>query len=206
MNDKDQFDSVLDKALSEYREAEPLAGLEDRVLQRLRLQPEDRQITWWKWAAVAACAALVLIALWIGAGSSRLRNSPPNQAATRQHEVPNPGATPAAGGTNANQQHPDQEIVSKHAKELDDGPQAVHRARQKNVTRVETANSSGPKATQFPSPTPLTLEEHALLALARSNSEVLLNQPDRSRDLEIAPIEIKPLAGGDAPAQENSNE
>ena len=206
MNDKDQFDSILDEALSEYREAEPLAGMEDRVLQRLRLQPEVRRISWWKWAAVAACAALVLVALWIGVGSNWFRNSPQNQEAVRQHEGPTPGTTPAAEKTNANQQHPHREIASRDAGTLGKGTQAAHYSPSEHVARIETASSNGPRAAQFPSPTPLTAEEHVLLALARSNLDALLNQPDRSRDLEISPIEIKPLAVSDTPVQENSNE
>ena len=59
MNDNEQLDNILDEALSAYREAEPLAGIEDRVLQRLRLQPEARRFASWKWGAVAACAAVL---------------------------------------------------------------------------------------------------------------------------------------------------
>jgi hypothetical protein len=206
MNDNERLDKILDEALSEYREAEPLAGLEDRVLQRLRLQPRERRIPWWKWAAVAACAGLVVAMLWIGIGGNRLRNSPANQAATRQHEVPNPGTTPAAKKTNANQQHTPEEIVSRDIGTPGKRTLAAHRSPSDHVARVETASIKRPRAAQFPSPAPLTAEEHALLALASSNPDALLNQPDHSRDLEIAPIAINPLAGSDAPAQENSNE
>ena len=38
MNHNDDFDRTVDDALAEYRDAEPLAGVEERVLQRLRLQ------------------------------------------------------------------------------------------------------------------------------------------------------------------------
>ena len=70
MTHNDEFDKVLDDALSEYREAEPLAGLEDRVLQRLQLQTEQRRKLWWRWSAIAAAAAALIIAAWIGMGRS----------------------------------------------------------------------------------------------------------------------------------------
>lgn len=206
MNDKDQFDNILHEALSEYREVEPLAGIEDRVLERLRLQPAPRRVSWWKWAAVAACAAMVLVAIWIGAGSIRLHDAPPNQAATRQQEVANPGTTPAGEKSNGYQKHAPQVIASENVRTHGEGTQAAQGLPSEYVAHVETASSNGPKAGEFPSPTPLTAEEHVLLALAKENPDALLNQPDRSRDLEIAPIEIKPLADIDAPAQENSNE
>jgi hypothetical protein len=206
MNNTKNLDPILDEALSEYREAEPLAGLEDRVLQRLRLQPEKRRTAWWKWGALATCAALLLVALWIGIGGNWMRNSPRNQIAGKQQAAQVPSTTPASDETNANRQGPHQEIVSRESGTLDKGPQAVHRDPQERLAGYGRTRSSVPKAAQFPLSAPLTSEEHALLALASLNRDVLLNQPDRSGDVEISPIEIKPLAGSDAPAQENSNE
>jgi len=108
--------------------------------------------------------------------------------------------------TNANQQHTPEEIVSRDIGTPGKRTLAAHRSPSDHVARVETASIKRPRAAQFPSPAPLTAEEHALLALASSNPDALLNQPDHSRDLEIAPIAINPLVGSDAPAQENSNE
>ena len=44
MKTTDEFDEILSNALSEYREAEPLAGLEDRVLRRVQQQRERRKL------------------------------------------------------------------------------------------------------------------------------------------------------------------
>jgi hypothetical protein len=206
MSDSEQLENILDEALNMYRQAEPLAGLEERVLQRLRLQPEKDQTVWWKWGAVAACTALVLAALWIGVGDHRRRSSTVNQAVTQQQPVQTPNTKSNDDETSANQHRPHQEIVSRLAETRDKGLQAAHRDSQQRVARIETANSSGPKAAQFPLPAPLTPEEHSLLALAKSNPDALLDQSDRARELEIAPIEINALAGSDAPAPETNNE
>ena len=202
MNHHEQLDNILDEALSAYRKAEPLAGIEDRVLQRLRLQPETRRVTWWKWAAVAACAALVLIAAWIGFDTHRMRTAPQDSAQT-QRAAQTPSTAPAAARTGANQQ---EEITSAHVATSSKVLHAARRESNEPTGPVKVVRTHGTQQSQFPSPTPLTPEEHALLALASSNPAALLNQPDRSRDLEIAPIAIKPLEGSAAPAQENSNE
>ena len=59
MNDNEQLDNILDEALSEYREAEPLAGLESRVLQRTAGQRSPLAPARGGGGALrAACAAL----------------------------------------------------------------------------------------------------------------------------------------------------
>ncbi len=89
MNDNEQLDNILDQALSEYREAEPLAGIEDRVMQRLRLQPKTRRVTWWKWAAVAACVATLAVVIWIGMSRRTPQTGiPSGQVAVQPNVVP----------------------------------------------------------------------------------------------------------------------
>jgi len=52
---------------------------------------------------------------------------------------------------------------------------------------------------RFPVPAPLTSEERALLALARTNPEALQTLPRNDGELAIVPITIQPLTntGGD---------
>src|SRR5215469_18369739 len=66
MNDN-QFDEILDRALSEYREVEPLSGLEDRVLRRLQLQSNSRSASWRlaRLGAFATSAALLLLGIFL---------------------------------------------------------------------------------------------------------------------------------------------
>jgi hypothetical protein len=64
MTDHNKFDHLLDKALSEYGNAAPRDGLEQRLLARLAEQPE-RSWNWrWLWAAVPVMAA-ILIAIFL---------------------------------------------------------------------------------------------------------------------------------------------
>ena len=66
MTNDQEFDELLDQALSEYREAEPLAGIEERIFARLQTQTIKRRYPRWIGGVIAACAALALIAVWIG--------------------------------------------------------------------------------------------------------------------------------------------
>ena len=187
MTNHDRFDEFLDHALREYRDAEPLAGLEDRVLQRLHSQPVERRRTWWIWGALAACAALVLIGVWIGVETSTTPHlptagkygPPADIAAARAAEQPNLTPTP---------------------------PKAGGVRRPTPVARAEAPTQTATTNPQFPTPAPLTAEEHALLAMLHANPDALPKPRENSEDTTIAPIEIKPLAGSAASTQENSNE
>src|SRR3954462_5807650 len=54
-----QLEKLLDSALANYGVAEPLRGLEERVLGRL--EGERSRRPWWMWAAVAVGAMAVLV-------------------------------------------------------------------------------------------------------------------------------------------------
>ena len=55
------LDDQLDAALAQYTAIEPRAGLENRVLARLKAE-QDRPtaVPWWRWAAVVAVAVIVM--------------------------------------------------------------------------------------------------------------------------------------------------
>jgi hypothetical protein len=55
---RDELDSLIDGALAEYSKVEPLAGLEERVLARVRRPRRSRR--WW-WLAVPVAAVVVLL-------------------------------------------------------------------------------------------------------------------------------------------------
>lgn len=57
---RDDLDKLIDGALGEYSSAEPLAGLEQRVLNRARAERLSRQRRWW-WTAVALAASAVAV-------------------------------------------------------------------------------------------------------------------------------------------------
>jgi len=191
MTNHDQFDELLDQALSEYRNAEPLAGLEDRVLHRLHSQTVQRRRPRWIWGAIATCAALVLIGVWIGVEHS----TTPHLPTAGKHGPPT-----GEGGV----EHPrEARVGTRGSKELahvtksPTPPKAggVGHPAPALVARTETSASNPAENSQFPTPAPLTEEEHALLAMLHSNPNVLPKQPDDPSNMAIAPLEIKPLAG-----------
>ena len=58
----DELDDALDAALAKYAAVEPRAGLEGRILAKLRTASEpapDR--AWWHWGVIATVAAVLLV-------------------------------------------------------------------------------------------------------------------------------------------------
>lgn len=183
MTHGDQFDGILGEALAEYREAEPLAGIEDRILERIRLQPEPRH-RWWYWAAAAAALAVLLVAVWMGQRTSHRREGVAVPVAREQALPANPVQKTA--------QAP--EAKTKTMK-----PQIakVSRPRRKNPeTQLEAGRHM---RREFPEPALLNREERALLALANSRPDELsrLTRADGDKEIDIAPIAIAPLAEHD---------
>ena len=68
MTNDNQFDALLHDALGEYREAEPLAGIESRILARIHADASGRKSLGLRWAIALACAAAVVLAIWLGVG------------------------------------------------------------------------------------------------------------------------------------------
>lgn len=61
MQDRDELSRMIDQAMAFYVDAEPLAGLEERVLNRVRVLEAD--LPWrlaWAFAAVVVVAAIVM--------------------------------------------------------------------------------------------------------------------------------------------------
>lgn len=64
-DDRDRLDAVIDGALPGYSSAEPLEGLEDRVLERVH--SSGSRIRWpYRWGFALAALLIAGIALWIG--------------------------------------------------------------------------------------------------------------------------------------------
>jgi len=142
---------MIDGALASYSTAEPLAGLEQRVLQRVRAARRRRR--WWGLLAAPVAAALVLALL----------------PAKRVEIAVAP--TPRA----------EQEPIGV----------ATVRERSPQAPRRPHPIQSNPKRESFPTFSPLTPEEQALVELARTKPQQL--PPPPARELEIKPIEIAPL-------------
>ena len=170
MDDRlDKLDRLIDGGLASYADAEPLAGLEERVVNRVRVTRQRRR--WLAWEVGAAAAVVVLgIVNWSGQRAV-VRKTPAAVASVGPQVVPRPAvvATRRAG------------------------------VRGKRAMRPRVL----PKLEQFPTPTPLTAEERALVAFARRNpkeAEMLLADWQERTDgpIEIQPIQIAPLSSEDA--------
>src|SRR5438876_436854 len=62
-NDHDELDNIIDGARSSYSDVAPLAGLEQRILNRVRLAEASRRrkIRWFSYAVAFALASLVFV-------------------------------------------------------------------------------------------------------------------------------------------------
>jgi hypothetical protein len=189
MTPNDEFDQVLDDALAEYCEAEPLAGLEDRVLQRLRLQTEPRLKLWWRWSAITAAAVALVIAAWIGLGDRTRQDF--RKPSVVQKQVPAVEAQSPQVDARTAYEHP----ASKRT------PVAKATSHKTPVPVAQASRELAPMRGQFPSPAPLKPEDRMLLALAKTHPELLMEERGEDKEIVIAPINIKPLVDETAASQ-----
>ncbi len=189
MTFNDELDQMLDEALAEYRKAEPLAGLEGRVLQRVKLQSEHRQRLWWQWSATATAAAMLAFAAWIGLSGRARYEAVPSPVVQKQAlpAEPNPRT---ADITTAHAAKP----MAKKVRPLS--------ARVSAPGQLASAKGA-PMQEQFPTPAPLKSEERVLLALTQTHPEALqeLSRTQDDQEISISPINIKPLAGQTSASQ-----
>jgi hypothetical protein len=169
-NGRDTLDGMLDNALACYSGAEPLAGLEERVLHRVHASEATRRrpIGWA--VAFALAAALVLVAIVM----KTPRNPAPRPRDVARAEIP------ATVGTAAAVEKP--RITLKHR-------------RSRIAARCATPV---PKQQQFPAPAALTAEERALRSFVERQpaeaQRVFAQLQKRSNEpIHIEPIQIAPL-------------
>ena len=168
-NNEERFEHLLDRALRDYSGAEPLAGLEQRILNRIRnVQPAADRRTVWRFAVVAMLLVSIAVAAF-------LRMKPDRHVQTPVVARLQPPAAPVF----------------------------IERAQAKRVQRTRPARRVRslrrlPKQEQFPTPSPMTGEERALVAFvehhpAEAQKAFADLEEQSSRPIVIAPIEIAPL-------------
>jgi hypothetical protein len=180
MTNDNQFDEILDHALSEYRDVEPLSGLEDRVLRRLQSQPNSRSPSWRlaRLGAFATSAALLLLAIFL---------------ITRRHQ-------PQAPREQASSTSPAPAAIHLSAPPVKNSPVATPRRPEPETSmRPKSSDAQSLAATRspvqaFPTPVRMTNKEHALLAVATAHPDVLQASVREDELITIAPVVIKPLA------------
>ena len=156
---QDELDRMLDAALAKHTAAEPRAGLEERVLANLRAgQARVPDHAWWRWSAIAAVAAVIVVVLAL-----TLKSDKPSRRVAADHRSM-PTQAPKDPGT---------EIVSNRHRS---GPRPTSRlsTARKPAMRLsppEVAAARPPKLDQFPSPEPLSEQEKLLRNYVAENPE-----------------------------------
>lgn len=166
----DELDDILDCSLAQYSNAEPLTGLEDRILQRIRTEAVVRgganRIVW------AAVAVLCTAALFVLAMAIHLnRKTNPEQA-----RVANDGKTATRAAAAASERPV-----------LLAGRLAGSNERRKIRRAVRTL----PKQMDFPARTGMTAEEKALVRFVSSSQPGSLS-PTAKDDSVTADAQIEP--------------
>jgi len=189
---RDRFvDDLLDSALAQYAQAEPRAGLEGRLLARLRLEPE-RAAFGWRWLPMAAAAAVVLAAVLYFSGG---RESRPPEVAVEPRPlvaptVTAPTVTPTPG--------PPAPLASRAGLRPRSAPRASIQA---------AAASSSVRREQFPSPAALSEQEQLLLRFVKQTPPRELqglarqNRAETIQELRVDALDIPPVVVGEADSQ-----
>ena len=178
-----KLDAWLDEALARYSAAEPPAGLERRVLERLQTEKRGLSRHWWKtWApALAAAAALIVVTVVV-------QNRDVSPAKTVPTEI---APAPAAPAKAAVEERQPEATSRSHAKPGTSSPRdstAVQAPGQETVVRSLTtpkgpgsmkAGDAGAREASsgvlspypvsvFPEQTPLSQQERLAMAAVRS--------------------------------------
>lgn len=166
----DNLDQWLDRALRQYGNAEPRAGLESRVVANLALEAKRRDFSnLSRWVLATLSAAALLLFIWLGIGRHGLRRpettaNRPNSGVASDHRVMQ--STPRLA------LEPRLTMPSRHM--LDHKIRAVSEA-------------NGPRLDKFPSPRPLGRQELLIARFAERFPEdaKLIAQEQRDFEEEI---------------------
>lgn len=159
--ERDALDRLLDEGLAAYANREPRAGLESRILYRVRGERAPRGFPLLRWAlpvAAAACLAAAVV-YW-------------------SHRAPEPAPPPRIAESAAT-------IPARAPVEVAK-PEPPPRPARRNAPRRTL-----PKRPEFPTPTPLTSEERALLAIYRVAPELALEVLGERAESEMEPNGIE---------------
>lgn len=186
----DAVDNILDEALSEYRDSEPLSGLEERLLRRLQLQRQTQRSLWWRWTAAVAGLALVATVTLVLVHNRQRAMAAAHQFAAQASIV---GKTPLGP------------VPKKHGL-----PSEAHgnaESRLSTRRQVAFAKQHFPRnhveSASFPTAAPLSLQERSLFRLAKTHPEALREAAGTNTQLAIAPIDIQPLSDSFVESREN---
>jgi hypothetical protein len=178
---RNHFDEWIDHALSVYSAAEPVHGLEERVLRRIDGDRGWRTKPWRGWLRFAVPAAAVLVIVFVGADVwQKPMPQPPN---TVQLLETGHAAAPASSAPRRREQVAPRPRVA-----------AIVPVARRLSTHAETLA----RKQVFPTPTPMTKEEEVLaswaIAAPMEVSQAFVALRERSEQpVVIQPIRIQPL-------------
>jgi hypothetical protein len=180
-----ELDLLLDAALATYIDSEPSPSLTPRILAATRDLDRRRSVRWLPWAVPALAALLLAVFL-------ALRIQAPHIQAP--HTTSPVAARP----------HPLTSRQSPAVASVEAPPLRLHRSLQPPTIRADAIkNPPLPRLEVFPTPTPLSPGEQALVVLVNRNSRdsrslaQQITRPDPQgqpiEPLRIAAIHIPPL-------------
>ncbi len=172
-----ELDQLIDAALPGYSATEPQPGFDHRILSRVFAEPRRQRRFVWAWALALPAAACLLVLLFFAGRHNSDRNTL-EAIATTAPETTSP-SSPQTQGT-------------------DSSPSPRKRSiPQKTSAQPSIIRQTLPKEEVFPSPSPLTVEERAAIALVR-NPAPMPPQTDTAgveiNPIHIAELQIKPIA------------
>ncbi len=161
-----ELDNLIDAALPGYAATEPRPGLEHRILKNALAEYPRRRRFAWTWALAVPAAACLLTLLFFSGRHNSYRHTLEATAAT-----PPPATTASPRETPATDSFPSPRKRS---------------VPHKLPTQPSTTRETLPREEVFPSPSPLTAEERAAIALVRDPAQM-------PRQIDTAGVEISPI-------------
>jgi hypothetical protein len=161
-----ELDQLIDAALPSYSDAEPQPGLGHRILSRTLAEPlRQRRFTWAIALAIPAAACLLAFLFIAGPRNSYRRTLEATATNIPAITAASPRETPATG--------------------------SFLRPRKRSIPHKLSSQPSSTRETLpmqdvFPSPSPLTAEERAAIAL-------VYDPPKMPRPIDTAGVEISPI-------------
>ena len=161
-----ELDQLIDAALPSYSAAEPRPGLEHRILTNAVEEYPRRGRFAWAWALAVPAAACLLAFLFFAGRHNSYRSTLEATATTAPATTAaSPRETPATDS-----------FPSPRKGSIP----------HKLPTQPSTTRETLPKEEVFPSPSPLTAEERAAIALVH-------DPPQMPRQIDTAGVEISPI-------------
>ncbi len=192
----DQFvDELLDSALARYRSAEPRPGLEERLLGRLRAEPQPKAWLGWTWRLAAGVAVLgtVLLTVLLRRTVHITPGSPAPSSAVEARKMDSPPSRLKAA------------FVEPIAKSHPTRRASSYLTRQLRSQRI----GEKPHKDVFPSPAPLSEQEKLLLRYVRENPAPVLVALQRATDaleeIRIEPLEMPPPLDPESDREESES-